>query len=104
MRKKIRVRAGDGYDFIIGDGLLENVGELAASVMNADRIALFTDSTVGPLFADTVEERLRRARFETCRFVFEAGEHSKNIGTTAEFLDFMAEHDLTRGDAVVALG
>lgn len=104
MRKKIRVRAGDGYDFIIGDGLLANVGELAASVMNADRIALFTDSTVGPLFADTVEERLRRARFETCRFVFEAGERSKNIGTTAEFLDFMAEHDLTRGDAVVALG
>ena len=104
MRKKIRVRAGDGYDFIIGDGLLANVGELAASVMNADRIALFTDSTVGPLFADAVEERLRRARFETCRFVFEAGERSKNIATTAEFLDFMAEHDLTRGDAVVALG
>ena len=104
MRKKIRVRAGDGYDFIIGDGLLANAGELTASVIEADRIAIFTDSTVAPLFADALEEKLQEARFRTCRFVYEAGERSKNIHTTAEFLDFMAANSLTRGDAVAVLG
>lgn len=104
MRKKIRVRAGEGYDFIIGDGLLSSAGELTASVLNADRIAVFTDSNVAPLFADDLEKRLQKQRFQTCRFVYEAGERSKNLDTVSAFLDFMAEHDLKRGDAVIVLG
>lgn len=104
MRKKIQIRAGDGYDFIIEDGLLNSAGELVASVLDADRIALFSDSTVAPLFADRVEEQLQKANFQTCRYVYEAGERSKNIGTVTSFLDFMAENNLTRGDAVAVLG
>lgn len=104
MRKTIRVRAGDGYDFIIGDNLLPDISNMTSSVVNAGTVALFTDSNVAPLFADRVEEQLRRGRFRTCRFVFEAGEKSKNIETVARFLDFMSENNMTRGDAVAVLG
>lgn len=104
MKKKIRINAGEGYDFVIGDGLLEETGRMAASVMDAKRIALFTDSTVGPLYADKVEKQLSAARFKTFRYVYEAGEKSKNLGTAADFLDFMSECGLTRGDAVAVIG
>jgi 3-dehydroquinate synthase len=104
MKKKIRINAGDGYDFVIGGGLLDEIGRMAASVMDARRIAVFTDSTVNRLYADKIEDQLRQARFKTYRYVYEAGEQSKNLDTTAQFLDFMSECGLTRGDAVAVLG
>lgn len=104
MRKTIRVDAGDGYDFIIDRGLLADAGRLAASVLKPDRVTLFTDSTVEPLFADFLEEHLKSAGFQTCRFVYKAGERSKTIETVAECLDFMAANELKRSDAVIVLG
>ena len=104
MRKTIHIRAGDGYDFIIADGLLASAGELTASVLKDGKVALFTDSVVEPLYAERLEESLQKSGFQTSRFVYEAGEQSKNMNTVVEFLDFMAAHELTREDAVVVLG
>ena len=104
MRKTIRVDAGDGYDFIIDEGLLANAGQLTEAVLKGRRVTLFTDSTVGPLYAELLEERLKGAGLQTCRFVYEAGERSKNIDTVAEALDFMAANEMPRDDAVVVLG
>ena len=104
MSNTIRVNAGAGYDVIIDGGLLARAGELAAPVLKGSRTALFTDSTVAPLYADFLEEKLRLAGFQTCRFVYEAGERSKNIGTISECLDFMAASELSRDDAVMVLG
>ena len=104
MGNRIRVNAGAGYDVVIDGGLLAKAGELAAPVLKGSRTALFTDSTVAPLYADLLEEKLQQAGFQTCRFVYEAGERSKNMDTVVSFLDFMAASDLTRKDAVVVLG
>ena len=104
MRKRIRIKAGEGYDFVIGDGLLDEIGNMAKSVMDARRIILFTDSTVNGLYADKIENELKRARFKTFRYVYEAGEKSKILNTVAELLDYMSDCGLTRGDAVAVLG
>lgn len=104
MRKTIRVEAGDGYDFIIDEGLLTDAGQLIKAVLKGSRVTLFTDSTVEPLYAELLEERLMSAGLQPCRFVYEAGERSKNIKTVAEALDFMAANEMTRDDAVVVLG
>jgi len=95
---------GKGYDVKIGSGLLKESGSMIRKVLKADRVSLFTDSTVNGLYGDMVEDQLRAAGFETSRFVFPAGEESKNLNVIAEFLDFMAEKHLTRKDAVIALG
>lgn len=100
----VRVRAGSGYDVKIGSGLLAEAGRLSREVLRADKIALFTDAAVDALYGDRLEESLRASGFETCRFVFPGGEASKEIGTVARFVDFMAEQHLTRRDAVAALG
>ncbi len=100
----VRVSAGGGYDVRIGEGLLFEAGSAAKEVLKADRIAIFTDSAVDGLYADTVEKSCRRAGYETCRFVFAAGEGSKNMETVMEFVEFLSRHHLTRSDAVIALG
>ena len=95
---------GSGYDVVIGSGLLSEAGKRIREVLKADRVALFTDSSVNSLYGDTVEKQLADAGFKTCRYVFPAGEESKNLGTVASFIDFMAEQHLSRKDAVIVLG
>ena len=104
MTETIRINAGKGYDVKIGPGLLQKAGDLAAETLRGKKAALFTDSVVAGLYADIVEESFRQAGFETCRFVFPAGEDCKNMQTAAAFVDFMSEHHLTRKDAVITLG
>lgn len=133
--EKVYVNAGDGYDVLIGTGLLAGAGirvrealgiggspadrEPPAAQENRDglenagnpepaangvKLALFTDTTVGPLYGETVEKSLREAGFTVVRYEYPAGEKSKNIETVAHFVEFMAESGMTRKDAVVVLG
>ena len=105
--KTVHINAGNngnGYDVLIGSGLLPETGKYARRVLKADRLAIFTDSTVDRLYADMVQESLEAEGFEVCRYVFPAGEESKNLSNIAPFLEFMARHHLTRKDAVVAIG
>ena len=95
---------GSGYDVVIGSGLLSEAGKRIREVLKAERVALFTDSSVNSLYGDTVEKQLADAGFKTFRYVFPAGEESKNLGTVASFIDFMAEQHLSRKDAVIVLG
>lgn len=37
---------GSGYDVVIGSGLLSESGKRIREVLKADRVALFTDSSV----------------------------------------------------------
>ncbi len=105
--RNVHINAGNGgkgYDVVIGSGLLSKAGARIREVLRADIIALFTDSSVNALYGDKVEKQLADAGFKTCRYVFPAGEESKNLSTVASFIDFMAEHHLSRKDAVIALG
>lgn len=102
--RNIFVNAGGGYDVKIGSGLLNDIGDMVKNILNADRLAIFIDSEVDRLYGDRLEENLSGCGFETCRFVFLAGEASKNINTVVEFIDFMSENHITRKDAVVTAG
>lgn len=101
----IDVAASRPYRVHVGTRLLEEAGAaLASTVPGARRVVVVTDSNVGPLYYPIVEESLRSAGLACDVFTFEAGEQSKNIHTYAAMLEFLAERELDRGDAVVALG
>ena len=105
--KNVHINAGNGgkgYDVVIGSGLLSEAGTRIREVLRAYNVALFTDSSVNALYGDKVEKQLADAGFKTYRYVFPAGEGSKNLSTVASFIDFMAEHHLSRRDAVITLG
>ena len=100
----IPVRTAPTYDVTVGSGLLGRCGDLLRSVLPACRVAVITDSTVAPLYLNTVTDSLRAAGCGVCSYVFPAGEANKNFSTLAAILEFLAAEHLTRTDCIAALG
>ena len=96
---------GREYDILIEQGLLARAGELCrAALPRAGRIAVVTDSTVGPLYGERVLASLRAAGFEAGLVTVPAGEKSKSVPMLEKLYDAFMDLGLTRTDAVVALG
>lgn len=103
--KTIKVTASKSYDVLIGAGLLNNLGQQLLSVLNKPcKVAIISDSNVWPLYGEITKTVLTQAGFSVVNFVFSAGEISKNSDTYLNILNFLAENQLTRSDAVLALG
>jgi len=103
--KTIHVQASKSYDVVIGTGLLEEIGTRLLDIFKKQcKIAVISDNNVWPLWGSCVENSLKAVGFEVIHFVFPAGESSKNTATYLEILNFLAENQITRADAVLALG
>lgn len=102
--KTVEVNASKSYNIVIGSGILKDCGKMIKEVTTASKIAVITDDIVDSLYADAVKTTLEESGFEVVKFVFPNGEKSKNIKTFASMLEFLATNELTRTDAVVALG
>ena len=47
------------YRILVGSGPLEEIGDLLVDVLPAGRVAVVTDSDVGRIYADRVQQRLQ---------------------------------------------
>lgn len=102
--KTVNISASRNYEVKIDRGLLDRAGEELRGLTRTDGIAVVTDSNVAPLYLDRLQKSLASAKYQVRRFVFPAGENSKNGETYLKILSFLAENRLTRTDTVVALG
>ncbi|MBR6767336.1 MAG: 3-dehydroquinate synthase [Clostridia bacterium] len=102
--RTVTVNASVTYDVLIGPGLLDRAGSLAAGYIKPCRAMIVTDSTVDALYGSRCAAAFEIAGFKTEKFVFPAGEPSKNIMTLSDILEAMAEARISRSDIVVALG
>ena len=100
----ITVNASRTYQVQVGAGLLARTGELSAPLIQGRDAVIVSDSNVWPRYGRTVAGSLAQAGFRVREFVFPAGEASKNPQVLLELLTFLARHELTRSDAVFALG
>ncbi len=100
----ISVRVREGYDVVIGSGLLRESGRLMRAALGNCRLAVMTDSNVAKLYLPALLSSLSDAGFDACSYVFSAGESNKRLSTLSVMLEFFAEQHLTRKDCVVALG
>ena len=100
----IPVHTVPAYEVAIGGGLLPACGQRLRELLGPCHEAVITDSTVGPLYLDTVARSMQAAGFAVSSYVFPAGEAHKNLETLSGILEFLAEERLTRTDCVVALG
>lgn len=100
----IFVRTAPAYEVAIGGGLLAASGPRLRELLGPCHMAVVTDSTVAPLYLESVNASLRDAGFAVSTYVFPAGEARKNLETLSGILEFLAEERLTRTDCVVALG
>ncbi len=96
---------GREYDILIEKGLLARAGEHCRAVLpGARRLAVVTDSNVGPLYLERVINSLEGAGFAVKGITVPAGENSKSLEMLGYLYDEMLSFGLSRTDAVVALG
>ena len=98
------VEASSSYYVKIGAGLISSIGEEIQNLGRVHKICIVSDSTVYPLYGNTVQHSLQDKSFDVISFVFPAGEESKNPTVYLELMNFLADHQLTRSDLLIALG
>ena len=102
--KTVSVHASRSYEIRIGRGLLQGAGEQISAVTDAKKVMLVSDDAVWPLYGGAVRRSLETAGLTVCSFVFPHGESSKCACTYLELLDALCAQQLTRKDAIAALG
>lgn len=101
----ISITASKPYHVLVGSGLLQELGLYTKKIAKAAKIAIVSDSNVWPLYGALATKSLEEAGFDIIlSYVFPAGEESKNGETYLKLLNFLAEHQLTRSDCLIALG
>ena len=102
--KTVDIRVNPPYQVHIGGGLLARCGSYLLDAVGMCHLAVVADSTVAPLYLDTVTDSLRQAGYPVSTYIYPAGESHKNLDTLSDILEFLAAEHLTRSDCVVALG
>lgn len=100
----ISVKATREYDIFIGRGIIADIGNIISPILGKCRLAVLTDSNVDALYGSAMMEYLASAGYDACKYVIPAGEVSKCAENLLSFLNFLAQEQLTRSDAVVAFG
>lgn len=103
--ESVDVRLGErSYKVLIGQGILESLGETLREANPGTSCAVITDSNVGPLYAGGVLKDLTDAGFKPTLVTIPAGEKSKALGQVEKACDAMIGAGLDRKAFVVALG
>ena len=99
---QVSVHASGSYEIYVGEGVLSRLSREMKALPKVKKVCIVSDSHVFPLWGKQTAGLLKE--YEVCSFVFPAGEQSKCGATYLELLNFLAEHQLTRTDCLVALG
>lgn len=95
---------GRKYDICIGQGLLRDAGSMISGIGKVKKVAVVTDSNVGPLYGEAVKTSLAAAGLEVWIISVPAGEQSKSLTALEYLYERFLEFGLSRQDCVVALG
>lgn len=102
--KTIEIHASRNYAVMVGAGLLEEAGEYAAPLVRGRRAVICAGENVMPLYGERLKKSLARAGFTAALYGYPAGENAKTPETLLGIINGLAQHGLTRADAVFALG
>ena len=102
--RNIRVNVNTPYWVLVDRGILSTTGALLKPLLRAKKAIVITDTNVDGLYSKIVVDSLEKAGFSTYKFVFDAGEKSKNINTYLDIISFLAKNTISRKDVLIALG
>lgn len=94
----------ESYEIMFGDGLFPQIAEDLKRSPVGSKYAIITDSNVKQLYADLLEESLKKEGLQVATFSFEAGEPNKTLYSVTEILEQMGESKYGRDSAILALG
>jgi 3-dehydroquinate synthase len=92
------------YPIIIGEKILNDLGEHCARLQFGERCAVISDKKVALLQAKGVLLSLRKAGFDPALITVPAGETSKSLSMVQFCCDQLSQHHLERKSFIVALG
>lgn len=92
------------YDIIFSQGFEELTEEIAEMDLKERKLCIVTDSTVEPLYAETVLSCIRDCCQKAVVFSFPAGEQSKTLDTVKDIYTFLIKEGFERKDLLIALG
>jgi 3-dehydroquinate synthase len=92
------------YDILIGPGLVRQLDRIVKEYCPAAAYAIITDSSVGKLYGEDLEQRLASTGTRAELLTFPAGESNKTRDTWASLSDRMLAAHFGRDCAVIALG
>jgi 3-dehydroquinate synthase len=97
------------YEIQIENGILEKAGETLIKQPNLRKIpiktyAIVTDENVAALYEKTLANSLINAGFSVISFTIPPGEKSKSAAQYFALQNWLAENQITRTDALIALG
>lgn len=103
--RRVDVEAsGSTYPVLVGPGAASALPEHVARVTRSARVAVISDSNVGPLHATSIVGALERAGLTATLHTFPAGEASKNRATWSALTDELLDAGLGRDASVVTVG
>lgn len=92
------------YRLYIGSGLFPLLAASLKEDLPHDRIAIISDSTVAPLWADELKKALDEQGFSSRLLVVPAGEQSKSRAVKQQLEDQLLQEGFGRDSVVLALG
>lgn len=105
MTDTVRVELGSrAYDVRIGKDLILHAGRELGPLLRRPRVTVLTDETVAALHLGALQDALAAEGISVSHLALPAGEGTKSWRWLAHAVDWLLEHRVERGDAVVVLG
>lgn len=96
---------GRGYPIWVGNGLLEEAGDLIAQLEITGMVAVVADSEAARYHLEPLMESLRRSDIHwTEPEIVEGGELSKSLASYQSLMENLLDREIGRDGAVIALG
>ncbi|MBT5415022.1 MAG: 3-dehydroquinate synthase [Rhodospirillaceae bacterium] len=93
-----------GYDILVGPGLLDRAGALAAPIMRGKRAVVVTDRAVADLHLGRLRGGLEAGGIAVEDIVVEGGEETKSFDDLRSLLDALLDRRIDRATTIFALG
>lgn len=92
------------YDIHVQPGILHDIGMLLTRLTPAKKVAVITDTNVGPMFAAPLTAGLANAGIRSILSVIPAGENQKSLQTLIPVYNELLSQKLDRHTPIIALG
>ncbi|MGN0161630.1 MAG: 3-dehydroquinate synthase [Lachnospiraceae bacterium] len=92
------------YDIVIEKNFERLTDSFAKLNITGKKICIVTDSNVGPLYADEVQQALEKTGNSVFVYTFAAGEENKTLNTVEDVYEFLIQNHFDRTDLLAALG
>lgn len=104
LRLPVATPDGNGYDILLGRGLLGELPRLLSERGLRGRVAVVSDERVTPHWAERVQQAFAADARPFALITLPAGENHKNLTTVAHIYDELVAAQLDRNGVIVAVG